>query len=100
MRYLRAPLEVEATLYELNKGMEDGFELWTDIITRSCINNQKLIRVTRENGSIVCPYIENRRGRSYIQDGDYIITEMDGNRHVCNGSSFPNRFTPIESTNS
>jgi len=95
MRYLRAPLEVQAELYELNKGMEDGFELWTDIITRSCINNQKLIKVTRENGSIVCPYIENRRGRSYIQDGDYIITEQDGNRHVCNSASFPIRFTPV-----
>lgn len=96
MKYLRAQLEVDASLYEVGKGMEDGFELWTDIITHSYTNSQKLIRIQNENGSIVCPYIENRRGRSYIQDGDYIITESDGNRHVCNGETFPERFTPVE----
>lgn len=96
MRYLRKPLEVDVVLYELDKGIEDGFESWADIITHSCINTQKLIKVQREDGKIVCPYIENRRGRSYIQDGDYIITEEDGNRHVCNKTSFAGRFTPVD----
>ncbi len=96
MKYLRKPLEVDVVLYELDKDIEDGFEPWADIITHSCINTQKLVKVQREDGTIVCPYIENRRGRSYIQDGDYIIIEEDGNRHVCNSTSFQLRFTPIE----
>lgn len=95
MKCLRKPLEVDVVLYELDKGIEDGFEAWADIITHSCINTQRLVKVQREDGTIVCPYIENRRGRSYIQDGDYIITEEDGNRHVCNQASFQTRFTLI-----
>lgn len=97
MKYVRKELEVDAVPYEIDKGIEDGFESWADIITHSCINSEKLIKIIRPDGKIVCPYIENRRGRSYIQDGDYIITEEDGNRHICNQASFPSRFTPVES---
>ena len=50
----------------------------------------------KENGTIVCPYIDTSRGRSFIKEGDYIIIESDGNRHVCSGKIFPDRFEEIK----
>lgn len=95
MRYSRIAFEVEAVPYELGKGIEDGFELWSDIVTHGWINTDYLIKVKKENGSIACPYINIRRGRAFIEDGDYIITEADGSRHVCNGGSFVSRYHSV-----
>ena len=96
MRYLRAPLEVQAELYELNKGMEDGFELWTDVVTRGWFVTDSLVQVKKENGAIVCPYILHKRGKTFIGEGDYIITEADGSRHVCGGEKVFDRYKPVE----
>ena len=40
--------------------------------------------------------ITNRRGMIFIREGDYIITEADGQRHVCGADKFHQRFAPIE----
>ena len=70
MKCTRIPLESEVTKYELGKGLEDGFELLSDVITKGWIVTDKLMQVKRDNGSIVCPYIRHRRGRTFIQKGD------------------------------
>lgn len=94
-KYLRASLTVEAEKYEVNKGMEDGFQPWAEVITNGWIVSDGLIQVTLENGRIVCPFIQNRRGIIFIREGDYIIYEDGGERHCCGGDKFLNRFSEI-----
>ena len=95
-KYERASLVVSAEQYELNKGMEDGFELYTKVITNGWISSDHLIQIKRPDGSVVCPFIHNRRGIIFLREGDYIITEGDSERHVCGADKFDKRFSPIE----
>ncbi|MDF2951723.1 MAG: hypothetical protein K0S18_1306 [Anaerocolumna sp.] len=96
MRYKRVGLEVEGVLYEVGKGLEDGFELFRDVVVNGWIVTDSLIQIKKPDGSIVCPYISNRRGRIYISLGDYIITESDGERHVCGGDKFSIRYEVLK----
>ena len=95
MKCQRTPLAAEVEKYELNKGIEDGFELWSKVITNSCIVTDKLIKVERENG-LYTPYIRHRRGRTFIEEGDYIITDEDGTRHVCGADKIFSRYRKME----
>lgn len=95
-KYERASLLVTAKQYELNKGMEDGFELYTKVVTNGWITSDNLIQVKRADGSVVCPFIQNRRGVVFIREGDYIITEGDNERHVCGADKFSQRFRLVE----
>ena len=88
-KYERASLIVTAEQYELDKGLEDGFELYTKVITNGWISTDGLFK-------LVCPFIQNRRGVIFIREGDYIITENDHERHVCGADKFFKRFTPVE----
>ncbi|MDF2473445.1 MAG: hypothetical protein K0R21_1227 [Anaerocolumna sp.] len=92
MRYKRVGLIVDAVPYEVDKGLEDGFELFRDVIVNGWITTDYLVQIAKPDGTIVCPYISNRRGRIYISYGDYIITELDGERHVCGADKFKNRY--------
>lgn len=94
MRYSRVAFEVEAEQYEIGKNMEDGCEFWSDIVIQGWIQTEHLVKITRPNGKIVCPYINTRRGRLFIEDGDYIVTEADGSRHLCGHGTFLGRYTP------
>ncbi len=96
MKCVRAAFEVNVEAYEVGNGMEDGFELWTDVVTRGWFVTDSLIQVRKENGAIVCPYILHRRGKTFIGEGDYIITEADGSRHVCCKEKIFSRYTPVE----
>lgn len=95
-KYRRVSLNVEAEKYEPGKGMEDGFSLWSDVITNGWIVTDKLIKITRDNGEVVCPFIQNRRGVIFIRTGDYIIYEEGGERHCCGEDKFANRFKEVE----
>lgn len=95
MKCRRVPLEADMVPYEVDKGYEDGFELLVDIVTKGWIVTDSLVRVTRPDGSIVCPYIENRRGRTFIGEGDYIIQDSDGTKHVCGEDRVFNRYEKI-----
>lgn len=95
MKYRRTGLSVEAIQYELNKGIEDGFELWSNIVVNGWIKTDHLLKVTRNDGTVVCPYINTRRGRSFIQKGDYIITEEAGDRIVCGEDKFLQRYVEL-----
>lgn len=91
-QYLRASLEVKAEQYEVGKNMEDGFELWSSIVINGWILTDGLVKIRRSDGSVVCPYIKNKRGVIFIREGDYIIYESDNQRHVCGAASFKKRY--------
>lgn len=95
-RYTRCSLQVGAVKYEADKGLEDGFELFSKVVTNGWVVPDGLIKITRPDGSIVCPFIQNRRGVIFIREGDYLILEDDGERHVCGEDKFDKRFIPVE----
>ena len=96
MRCKRVFMEADVEKYEVGKGLEDGFELWTDVVTTGWIVTDSLGKVNREDSSIVCPYILQRRGRTFINEGDYIITDADGTKHVCGEDKVFSRYEKIE----
>lgn len=93
MKCVRTALEAEVVKYETGKKMEDGFELWSDVVTKGWIVTDSLIKITREDGKIVCPYIRHRRGRTFIAEGDYVIIDADGTKHVCGEDKIFKRYT-------
>ncbi len=95
MLYRRVSFDVQAVQYEAGKGLEDGFIPWTDIVTHGWFTTEGLVKITRDDGIIVCPYINTKRGLSFIMDGDFIITEGDGDRHVCGKHKFYGRFEEL-----
>lgn len=96
MECRRRTLVADVEKYEVGTGMEDGFELWSDVVTAGWIVTDFLVKITREDGKIVCPYIENRRGRTFIGEGDYVIRDEDGTKHVCGEDKIWNRYEKIE----
>lgn len=98
MKCMRKAFEADVEQYEVGKGMEDGFELLSDVVTSGWIVTDSLVKITREDGSIVCPYIFHRRGRTFIRVGDYIIEDADGTRHVCGEDKVWNRYEKPEGT--
>ena len=96
MRSKRIPLSAEVVRYEVGKKLEDGFELWADVVTKGWIVTDFLVKVKRQDGSIVCPYILNRRGREFIGVGDYIVVDEDGTKHVCGEDKIWKRYEKTE----
>ncbi len=96
MKCVRVALEAEVEKYEVNKGMEDGFELLSDVITKGWIVTDTVVRIQRDDGVLVCPYIVHRRGRTFISQGDYIIHDEDGTKHVCGADKIFQRYKPVE----
>ena len=95
MKYIRTALEAEVVQYVPNEGLEDGFELFADVITKGWIVTDSLVKIKRPNG-VVCPYIQNRRGRTFIGEGDYIIIDEDGTKHVCGADKIFKRYQKVE----
>lgn len=96
MKYRRTPIEADIVKYEAGKGIEDGVELLSDVITKGWIVTDFLVKITKEDGNIVCPYVKNRRGRTFIGEGDYVIVEADGTKHVCGADKIWTRFEEIK----
>ena len=96
MKCRRTPMEAEVFEYEVGKNMEDGFELWSDVVIKGWIVTDFLVKIERKDGTIVCPYITNRRGRTFIGEGDYIIIQADGTKNVCGADKVWNRFEKME----
>ncbi len=94
-KYNRISLPVEAIKYEPGKALEDGFKSWTEVITSGWISTENLIQITRPDGLVVCPFIQNRRGLIFIREGDYIISEEGGERHCCGQDKFESRYKEI-----
>ncbi len=96
MKYRRVPMEADVEKYETGRGLEDGFELWSDVVTKGWIVTDTLVKIKRDNGTIVCPYIMDRRGRTFIGEGDYVIVDGDGTKHVCGEDKIFQRYEPME----
>lgn len=96
MKCTRVAMEADVVKYEVGKGLEDGFELWTDVVTTGWIVTDTLVRITRDDGAIVCPYILHRRGRTFINEGDYIIVDADETKHVCGEDKVFSRYEKTE----
>ena len=96
MKCTRVALTVDVEKYEVGKGMEDGVDAWTDVVTRGWFVTDSFVQIKKENGAIVCPYILHKRGKTFIAEGDYIITDVDGSRHVCSGEKIFDRYKPVE----
>lgn len=80
--------------YEINKGMEDGLATLTDLVTNAHVFSDKIVKIETEKGTM-CPYIKQKRGRTFINEGDYIIFEEDGRKHVVSEENLWNRFERI-----
>ncbi|MCF0130306.1 MAG: hypothetical protein HUJ71_01200 [Pseudobutyrivibrio sp.] len=91
MKYLRAPILAELVKYEVGMGLEDGFERFVEIIVNDYVEHDNLVQIKHGN-DIVCPYIKTRRGRNFIQEGDYIVIEEDGTKRVCGGDIVFSRY--------
>lgn len=96
MKCRRSALECEVTKYEHGKNLEDGFELFSDVITKGWIVMEHLVKITSPEGELICPYISHRRGKTFINENDYIIIDSDGTKHVCGEDKVWNRFEKIE----
>ena len=94
-KYERISLNVEAVKYESGIGLEDGFKPWTEVITNGWICTDGLVKITRQDGTVMCPFIQNRRGIIFIREGDYIIYEDGGERHCCGCDKFSRRYKEI-----
>ena len=93
--YKRTELIVQAAQYEQGKNLEDGFELFSDVITHGYVITEGLVQIERPDGSIVCPFVQNRRGQTFIKEGDYIICEGE-EKHVCGADKFASRYVPFD----
>ena len=95
MNSRRTPLAANVEKYEIGQGLEDGFELWSDVVTKGWIETENLVKIEREDGAIVCPYVKTRRGRIFIGVGDYLIEDEDGTKHVCGEDKIWSRYERV-----
>ena len=96
MKCRRTPIEAEVFEYKIGSGLEDGWEPFSDVVTKGWIVTERLIRVKKENGQVVSPYITHKRGHTFIEEGDYIIIDADGTKHVCGADKIFKRYEKIE----
>ena len=99
MNSRRIPLASDVERYEIGKGMEDGFEPLHVVVTKGWIVIDNLVRIEQADGTILCPYIKNRRGRTFISVGDYIIVDEDGTKHVCGEDKIWSRYEKPDGMN-
>ena len=95
MQSRRTALTANVEKYEIGQGLEDGFELWSDVVTKGWIETENLVKIEREDGAIVCPYLKTRRGRIFIGVGDYLIEDEDGTKHVCGEDKIWSRYERV-----
>lgn len=91
-------VSINATIkrYEAGMGLEDGFEFFSDIVTRGEVAPNMLIKIEQDDGRIVCPYIETGRGRSYIREEDYVIVDEYGEKYLCGKDQIWLRYEKVK----
>jgi hypothetical protein len=52
--------------------------------------------VVREPGDDRLPYIETLEGRLYVNEGDWIITGVKGEKYPCKPDIFERTYDPVE----
>ncbi|WP_368485980.1 hypothetical protein [Niallia circulans] len=79
-KYRKKPVVVEAEIYK--EGTEDGF---------------KLAPIAPNiRGMTYKPYISTLEGDMIIDEGDYIITGVEGERYPCKPSIFHKTYEPLK----
>ena len=96
MKCKRTPIVADVYEYTVDSGLEDGWEPFADVVTKGWIVTDRLIRVKKDSGLVVTPYITHRRGRTFIGEGDYIIVDADGTKHVCGADKIFKRYEKVE----
>ena len=81
-RYIKNPIPVEADEYKY--GLEDGFDDIDDAVKAGF----DIRNYTSVDDSKKVPYIKTLEGKHYINNGDYIITGIEGERYPCKRSIF------------
>ena len=94
MKYRKKPVVIEAEQYK--EGLEDGFE--ERYIDSDNSNITWGIPTTDDDVYILTPYIKNPSDEFIylISDGDYIITESNGQRSTCNSDIFKEIYEPVD----
>ena len=95
MQSRRTALTANVEKSEVGQGLEDGFELWSDAVTKGWIETENLVKIEREDGAVVCPYVKTGRGRIFIGVGDYLIEDEDGTKHVCGEDKIWSRYERV-----
>lgn len=95
MDYIRTPIKANVVKYEPGKGLEDGFELYAQVITHNFVESQNLV-LKEVEGQTMCPYITTRRGKTFINKNDYIVVEEDGTKLVCGEDKIFSRYQKVE----
>ena len=96
MKCKRTPIVADVYQYTIDSHLEDGWEPLSDVVTKGWIVTDRLLRVTRDSGLVVVPYITHKRGRTFIEEGDYVIIDADGTKHVCGADKIFKRYEKIE----
>jgi hypothetical protein len=95
MKCIRTAIEAEVFEYESGKQLEDGFALYEKVITNGFADLENLV-IIQKDGQMLCPYIKNRRGCTFIKNGDFIILDGDGTKHVCGPDKIWQRYQKVE----
>lgn len=95
MKCRRVPMEADVEEYQPGKGLEDGFELFTDVVTKGWIITDNLVKIEDKEGRVYSPYIATSRGRTFICEGDYIVIDADGTHHCCSRDKIFKRYEKI-----
>ena len=94
MKFRKKPIVIEAEQYK--KGMEDGFE--ERYIDSDNHNITWGIPTTDDDVCILTPYIKNSQDEFIylISNGDWIITEINGQRSTCNSDIFKEIYESVD----
>ncbi|MDT8717770.1 hypothetical protein IAI10_13965 [Clostridium sp. 19966] len=86
-KYIKKAIAIEAEEYKF--GLEDGFDEIESAI-KAGLNTDTYVSPISPNK---IPFIVTLEGKHYINDGDYIITGVDGERYPCKKEIFLRTYT-------
>ena len=92
MKYRKKPVVIEAEQYK--EGMEDGFE--ERYIDHNHPNRTFGIKVSEKDTLVQVPFIETLEGRHLITKGDWIITEIQGERYPIKSDIFEETYEIVK----
>lgn len=96
MKSRRIPLESEVDKYEVGKGMEDGFELFSDVVTKGWIVTDSLVKIERPDGTIVCRTSSTAEDVPLSVRAIIFIVQQDGTKNVCGADKVWTRYEKPE----
>lgn len=94
MKYRKKPVEVWAELYK--DGMEDGFD-FCEIFTGKfiCSMTKEEMQNNAWPKSDRKPFIVTPNGKMRVDNGDYVVTDSNGDRYPCKSAIFEQTYEPV-----